>query len=76
MAVGDLLAWARPWRRTKTPGITVRDLGQGMAELVLMPVDGPPMKYAPMPVGEALRKYYELEEASHAPTPHDPDRGP
>ena len=73
MAAGELLAFARPWRRTKTPGISVRDLGAGMAELVVRPLDGPPVRHEPMPVGEALRRYYELE-ASHASTPTDPDR--
>ena len=72
MATGELLAFARPWRRTKTPGISVRDLGAGMAELVVRPLDGPPVKHDPMPVAEAMRRFYAME-ASYAP-PHNPDR--
>ena len=78
MATGELLAFARPWRRTKTPGISVRALGQGMAELIVRPLDGPPIRHEPMPVAEALRRYYELE-ASHAreqAPPTDPHREP
>lgn len=61
---GELIAWSRPWRRGGVPGAIVRQLDAGMAELVVLPCDGPPVQHPPMPVGEALHLFADMTEVA------------
>lgn len=60
--VGELIAWSRPWRRGGVPGAIVRQLDAGMAELVVLTLDGPPTKHRPMPERPAIEVFETITE--------------
>lgn len=60
--VGELIAWSRPWRRGGVPGASVRQLDAGMAEFIVLNLDGPPTEHGPMPERRAIERFEALTD--------------